>query len=127
MASNGTLVNWMKASSWLSLLLGIAIFVAPLFTGDTATTYANAMVVGLIVFVLAVVEERSEATGRTGRVLGTSIVNALAGVWLIAYPYVVATTSAFMATSLTVGILLVVAEVFNLIAASSLRMHGTPT
>jgi uncharacterized membrane protein HdeD (DUF308 family) len=123
MASNGTLLNWMKASSWLSIVLGIVIFAAPLFTGDTATTYANAMVAGLLVFVLAVVEERSEATGRTGRVLGTSIVNALAGFWLIGYPYVVSTTRAFMATSLTVGVLLVVAEVFNLIAASSLRSH----
>ncbi|MHB8632921.1 MAG: SPW repeat domain-containing protein [Thermoplasmatota archaeon] len=123
MADN--LVYWMKAASWLNIALGAIIFFAPLFTGASAVLYANAMVLGLLVFILAVVEERSEGTGHTGRVVGTSIVNVIGGAWLIGLPFVAVASSGFMATCLTVGILLVLAEAFNLTAASLLQHRMT--
>lgn len=127
LANKQTLVSWMQAASWLNLVLGVVIFLAPLATGETALTTGTAMLAGLVIFVLALIEERSESTGRPARVLGTSIVNVLVGIGLMAWPFAVATSTAFLATSLTVGIALAVAEVFNLFAASSLRGSAPAT
>ncbi|HLN18747.1 MAG TPA: SPW repeat protein [Patescibacteria group bacterium] len=93
-----------KTAGWLNVLAGLWLIISPFvlrFSGTSAST--NAIIVGIIVAILALIAATSPAS-----VMWTSWINIILGLWLIISPFIMGFTGgAILANSIILGIIVV--------------------
>lgn len=103
--------------------MGLIIVGTPFFTGEdiAGTPYWNSVAVGVIVAGIALWNMLAARAGKFRQTLGSSTINLLAGLWLLVFPFVVATNMAYRWACVIEGIVLLVASGYVAWAAGRLR------
>ncbi len=118
----------MKWASWVNVVLGLWLIVAPFalaYSDVTAALYED-VILGVIVAALALWSALAEQTRVT---MSVRWVTAVAGLWVFVAPFVLAYTDTVraMASDLVVGFVVLVLSVWEALAVRTAMTAGAPS
>ncbi len=105
-----------RTLGWCVVIAGIWEALAPFILGFSSIPVAlwNAMIVGVVLIVLAVIAVYSQ---KSGTVKTMEWINAVLGLWLILAPFILGYTASPRANDITVGVIVIVLAVWAALVA----------
>ncbi|PSG96701.1 hypothetical protein BRD56_09480 [Thermoplasmatales archaeon SW_10_69_26] len=111
----------MKSASWTNLVLGAIVFATPFFTGATGAALWSAVIAGGLIALLAAFDVYEESADAAERVRGPSMVNVVAGAWLLVGAFVLGASMAYAWVTGLAGAIVVATSWYNASKAGDLR------
>lgn len=100
-------------ASWLNIVLGAVVFLTPFFTTTSTAALWSGILVGALIIALEIYDLYAESTNKEDRVAGPEVINVLAGIWLIAFPFFTAASTAYLWINVIAGIVLAISAGYN--------------
>ncbi|MHB8586670.1 MAG: SPW repeat domain-containing protein [Thermoplasmatota archaeon] len=114
-----------RGLSWAALVLGVLIFLVPFATGVTGGLYANDIVVGIVVVILAAICIWAVTNSRM-TLAWLALINAVIGIWtVVAAYYYTGLNSTVMASNVVLGLVLLIVAGWSCIMAFRAGAFGT--
>lgn len=107
----------MKTASWTNLVLGAIVFITAFLTPGSTVAIWSAILTGLVIGGLAIFDLYEESVGDAGRVQAPSVVNALAGTWLVISAFVLTASSTYSWVVGVAGAITVLVSWYNAVQA----------
>ncbi|NMC12423.1 MAG: SPW repeat protein [Chloroflexi bacterium] len=107
-----------RTLGWCVVVAGVWEALAPFILGFSSIPAAlwNAMIVGIVLIVLAVIAVYSQ---KSGTVKAMEWINACLGLWLVLAPFILGYTAGPRANDITVGIIVIVLAVWAALVAGN--------
>jgi hypothetical protein len=114
----------MKWPSWVNVVLGIWLFIAPWVLRYGNRTAASAsVIVGIVVFIIALWSATASLT-----VTGPAWANAILGIWSIISPWALRfhTLTSAMANDVIIGLAILILAIIRISSVRALPVGGPP-